>query len=320
MRDHASLPEPSQLLTTLLLCRLGMFRSAARLATPVVEGRVGASSWIHVCLAAIALIKSGATQRARSLLADLLSQTRDPAARASVHIMLLVLAAKNRPPQLDAVSEHADSATEAIRELGEPTRFDELASFSGYFRALSFVPFYRGDAAETDRLLDRAQACAAALVPSSEAETLAWLETSVPLYETRMKVATLAKDLDLAAQFGARLVEVDPHNPASRLRVGHVALQRGDYDLAVEHYEHAAALGVPFTGPALFYAAEAHEARGARELACARLAECLLADGTAVTAAERLAELTGRDIESAWYRSLVAARREDVRRHLRSEP
>lgn len=122
------------------------------------------------------------------------------------------------------------------------------------FRAVSFVPFLRGDRERTIAYLTSAEECQLRAVPSTGLEFLLWRDYAFPLYETLHRTAEVHGDRQLALRSAEKLIAISPGD--YRAWIAHLRLRfdLGDLDGALRSAERAIDLGGFSVAQAAFYA------------------------------------------------------------------
>lgn len=135
-----------------------------------------------------------------------------------------------------------------------PDDFTTTLHRQAIFRAVSFVPFLRGDRERTMAYLATAEDFQTSAVPATEVEFLLWRDYAFPLYETLHRTAEAYGDDELAVRSAEKMVAVSPGDHRAwiaHLRVRH---RQGDLRGALHSAERAIHLGGFPVAPAAFYA------------------------------------------------------------------
>ena len=113
------------------------------------------------------------------------------------------------------------------------------------YRAVAFVPFLRGDAEATFKLLDQAlaQQMSAKAKAVSELERLAWIDHAFPLYETIAKTHLRLGDVDKAVAATDHLTSLSPNDQRAWDVRGQALLRAGRLEEALAAYGRAVPLG-----------------------------------------------------------------------------
>ncbi len=179
-------------------------------------------------------------QRALGLARD---STRSPRARMIMATYVVVRNGK-RGSDTPAMHEAADLALKAMRER-ESGGFAESLAQQTVYRAVAFVPFLRGDAEATFKLLDQAlaQQMSAKAKAVSELERLAWIDHAFPLYETIAKTHLRLGDVDKAVAASDHLTSLSPNDQRAWDVRGQALLRAGRLEEALAAYGRAIPLG-----------------------------------------------------------------------------
>lgn len=284
---------PVKALILFLLCRLSLFSAAAGVARMLLDEEKHDTAHDTCRLyGAIALQRIGASEASRDILLHAARYGAEPRVRLSAAVMLLVDAAKARPPRPAEVNAWAELASKYFPKIPDYNEHWRRASMeSWYWRAMSFVPFFQRDWRRTNELLDRAEELCAAIPGHGIVSDVAWGESVRPLFETRTKAAKATADRDLIIHYARRLADIDPGDPKSHIQLGHTLLDRNDFDGAVRSYQQAIEVGPPWRAAASFFLGAAQEGRTDWEAARNAYVQALHFDARAISAEQRLATL-----------------------------
>jgi hypothetical protein len=121
-----------------------------------------------------------------------------------------------------------------------------LLSF--YWRGMSFIPFFRKDWDGARAILDDAEAYAQqALTEATADDRLAALDNLFPLLETRGRAAAAIGDPAAAERYYRALVDLDPVDSRTHLKLAEFFKRSRRYPEARCSYERAMVLGAPCT-------------------------------------------------------------------------
>jgi tetratricopeptide (TPR) repeat protein len=229
-----------------LMLRLGHLREAAE-----VLGMRDADPETHVFGAESAveeLAVLGRRPHDRSVLEErALRLARDPAFPARVRLIManfVVVRNGRRGSDTPAMHEAADLALKAMGELESGGFAWHLASQKVY-RAVAYVPFLRGDADGTFKLLDQALAhqMSAKAEAAGELERLAWIDHAFPLYETIARAHLRLGNVDDAVAATDQLTVLSPNDQRAWDARGQALVKAGRLDEALVAYGRAIPLG-----------------------------------------------------------------------------
>lgn len=280
VRDRIAEPDDRAVAADLLL-RLGYQRHAAH-----VLGMTSLDARTHVFDPALAVKQLAVLfwhpHEPRDLEALALRGARDerlPAdARRSLALFVVV---RNGRRGADTPALHEAAAVASALPA------DGLARQSLH-RALAFVPFLRGDHAETFRLLDLALHGQLAVRPTTPLDRLAWADHAFPLHETIAKTHLLTGAPDRAVTATDELVALAPHDHRTWAVRGDALLAAERWDEAVEAFGHAVELGGLPAARAAFLRGWALEHLGRRSDAAESYRLSRRIDPTAPVVADRL--------------------------------
>ena len=203
------------------------------------------------------------------------------------------------------IASWAEVAATAIQHRTEPLDdFGVALLESVYQRAVTFLPFLRGERDELVAAMDRCEAHARHLqctAQTPEQQLLAREDLNIIL-QSRVKEALELQDLDAAEARVHQLVQREPWDPLYRHELGAVVLQRaqiackrGDVHVqrakiaeAADAYHAAVRLGPPRTAVSWFNAGQCHQALEELALAGTCYQEALRVDPLALSVLERL--------------------------------
>lgn len=238
-------------------------------------------------------------------------------------LTLVVLHSRGRTPDVAAAAHWREVATGHLARLRGEEPLDLLAE-STYWRAVSYLPFLRGDHDGTRQELDRAEALARALPDSDAVQRRLRTHNLHPLLETRCRAAQAAGDLDAAIGYGVELTRLDPYDGKVFLSFGDLMLKSGDRAAATAAYRRAALLGAPHAPRAHFALGRLHEAAGDPDAALNSYMRVAHLDPLAYSAVQcihRLASSGRRPDLTSWSTAwLDAARRRLPARDRGEEP
>lgn len=138
---------------------------------------------------------------------------------------------------------------------------------SMYYRAISFLPFIKGDKTETTHLLDLSEYWARQIPNDTLAFKQMYNENLHPLLETRAREAIWLGDMDTALERTKQLVKHDFYDPKTHFRLGDLYKKLYKIEKAVANYKISAQLGTPYNAAAWFMVGECYEQLGELDLA-----------------------------------------------------
>ncbi|MBF8184774.1 hypothetical protein ITP53_03250 [Nonomuraea sp. K274] len=181
---------------------------------------------------------------------------------------------------------------------------------SAVLRACSFAPFFAGDMAWTEEMLDECERLALAAPDSTSELAVLKAENLHAVLETRSRAAMRTGDQDLALARARQLTEVDPEDSRVHRDLGYMLLAHSGPAAALPSFERAAALGPPFAAVAWCLVAhcrrELHNPHGAM----AALVTATELDPGSITALRGITDLahpTGEQALGTWARDRIDA-------------
>lgn len=162
---------------------------------------------------------------------------------------------------------------------------------SNYYRAASFVPQLRNDAAQLIHEMDQCQAHAESLAGFTTEQKYLCRENLNIILESRAKEALWLKDLELAEARTRHLVTSEVNEPRYQLELGEILLKKGQYSDSAKCYRKAARLGPPDTAIAWFMAGQCYQSLGDQEAAYQCYASSIDSDPYAISPVKRICQL-----------------------------
>lgn len=217
---------------------------------------------------------------------------RDGRTRLAAAINLVVHYAKP-PVDTRSLARWARVAEREAAALDPERRPGDALLTSQLYRAISFVPFFAGDAARVAAMMDIAELWARRLDEEPGWELLA-AENLHPLTETRAREASWLGDLDLALERTRAFVQLDPLDGKVYFRLADVHASRGELEPAIDAYVRAATLAPHYAPISLLRAADCYEELGAVDAAANACLEAIRFDPLSISALLRLLPLAKR--------------------------
>uniref|UniRef100_A0AAU2JW13 Tetratricopeptide repeat protein n=1 Tax=Streptomyces sp. NBC_00049 TaxID=2903617 RepID=A0AAU2JW13_9ACTN len=181
-----------------------------------------------------------------------------PAARLGAALNLLVGHARSDRSMPDVL--HWRRRAEALLRDAPPSEVSPTLR-SAYWRAVSFVPFLRGDHTEVRRMLDESERLAREEVrEAGPSRALLARENLRLVLMTRARAASGAGDPQRAEGCFRALVRCDPLDSTSHVLLADFLVTRDRVAEALAGYRRAARLGAPWTAYARAQAARCAEA------------------------------------------------------------
>lgn len=176
-----------------------------------------------------------------------LAVARDPAYPARIRYAManfVVVRNGRRGEDSPASREAANLAVEAVARL-DTTPFAAHLATQTVYRAVAFVPFVRGDGAETLKVLDRAEEHQLAAEPLAEGalQRLAWVDHAFPLYETIGRTHLRLGNAAESVAATDMLVRLSPHDPRAWDMRGQALIRADRPEEAIEAYRQALPIG-----------------------------------------------------------------------------
>lgn len=207
---------------------------------------------------------------------------------------LLVQNAKTNP-DLSRIDE-LRAIMEQYGRAGRPETQRTALDRSRHYRAVSYVPFLRGDRAAVAHELGTAERLArAALADAPTAQDrLVALDNLHAVLETRMREALRFGDLDAALDRIGEVVRFDHFDSKAHIEMGEVLLRRGDPTAAAVSFSKASRYGPPGTQVAHFLAGDCYERLGDDERALDEYLSAIRIDPFGVSAVRGVARVARR--------------------------
>jgi tetratricopeptide (TPR) repeat protein len=177
--------------------------------------------------------------------------TIPPQARLAMAIYVIVRNGMRRT-ETSPMRKAAEIASLSLEEF-TATPFEQALARHRLFRATSFLPFVRGDAAETFRHLEVAAESLESVSPKGYLEKLAWDDHAYPMYETLAKTHILIGDTKQAIAASERLLGISRHDHRTWDTRGRCFLAAGRLAEALEAYRQAIPLGGHPVGEAAYH-------------------------------------------------------------------
>ncbi len=315
---------PAQLLRLAsVLNKLGFYRTTLQILSAQPEAAICAQPYAgKLELAHLnAGFKAGLERpsSARRRCERVAQQARDPRLRLKAALLLVVHHARVERNR-EEMERWGAMASSMIASAPQAKDFESHLQRSIHYRAVSFVPFYKGQRGPVVQMLGLAQAHAleACRTARGRSQELLAQENLHPVLETRGKEAEWLGDHELALQRREALVAHDPFDPKCHVRLGDTAFRFGRHQIALRAFTLAARLGAPYTAYARWMRARCHFVMGDEESALQQLRGALHADPWSLSASAALEQLgarLGRRALSRWARM----RRERILEALRGE-
>ncbi|PGR73108.1 hypothetical protein COC43_23150 [Bacillus thuringiensis] len=123
---------------------------------------------------------------------------------------------------------------------------------SMYYRALSYIPFFKGEKKVTEQYILKAINYANLVSRKEESSNMLFKENYHPLLETYAKVAQWLNDEQLSLQLLNKLQNHDYYDPKVHHRLGDFFYQKQNFEKALNLYKKALQFGAPYTAFSYF--------------------------------------------------------------------
>ncbi|ASS76145.1 hypothetical protein CIG75_15140 [Tumebacillus algifaecis] len=246
--------------TVLVLCRLGFYQTVLDYVDPIEDQEIAKDPTMARLARRYANALGKRVNRQVSI--DLykkivrLTPVESPERFAAITQLIVYYSKQNEIAQVQEWCELGDHALHYRTPAVDPV---ETLLVSMYYRASSFLPFLKGDRAETVRILDLAMELGQQIPAEDTRYQQMYRENMFPLLETRAREAKWLGDTELAFERTRRLVEHDPYDPKTHLRLGKLLLEQNRIVEALASYRHSAELGFPLTPLAWFMTGQCYE-------------------------------------------------------------
>jgi tetratricopeptide (TPR) repeat protein len=163
---------------------------------------------------------------------------------------------------------------------------------SRYYRVGAFIPQFRGDAAAVDADMTRAEELARSAARDDPDQEVAADEMLYAALESRLKEALWIKDTALALERANEYVTLSPSSARGYMHRADVLFRVGEWARCRRDCLEAARLAPPHADEALFLLGQCYEKEESPDEAINAYLGALRADPLAISAVERLIELT----------------------------
>lgn len=217
---------------------------------------------------------------------------RGSKAKFSACLRLLVFFARDAR-NLETIAHWRAETERALQELPtHPGSCAHLILWSRFWRAASFLPYFRGDMTQAQEEMDQVLTLGRQAVPGNHRETVVWKTNLVPALQTAAKVALAAGDRDRALRLCEERRRLDPWDSLCLIELGDSLRMHERLEEAAAVYCLAARLGPPGTPVAWYLAGACYERLNSGSLARDCYIRALRIDPLGIPSQERLMALT----------------------------
>ena len=238
--------------------------------------------------AALKLRPSASARLADAVVLRELVETADPRLGIAAATSLIVLSARARPPLLAEAERGRNAGLRHLRRLEPHHLWQDAIAASAFWRAASYVPYLRGEAANTACELDEAERLARSFRSEGDAQRLLLDQNLHPLLETRLRVASDFGESARAVLWAQELAALDPLDGKVHIRLGDAHFAEGDIEAALTAYRAAIKLGAPFSALGAFHAGACLDRLGRAQAAADAFHAALRDEPAALSAAMAL--------------------------------
>jgi len=170
---------------------------------------------------------------------------------------------------------------------------------SRYYRVGAFIPQFRGDAAAVDADMTRAVDLARSAARDDPDQAVAADEMLYAALESRLREALWLRDTTLALHHADEYVALSPNSARGYMHRAEVLFRAGLWTRCRDDCMQAARLAPPHADEAMFLLGQCHEKLDSPDAAIDAYLNVLRVDPLAISAAERLADLTATHARTA---------------------